>query len=83
MNRKVKFNLFVTEDEVQGILEDKFPDKECPDCHEKSLCIGYIEKQYYEKIDKHIVLSFDIFCESCGALATKWDNTNRHFYFTE
>jgi len=81
MNRKVKFNSRITEDKIEAIVVSKFPNKECPDCHEKSVYAGCIEKQYDDKTDEEIILSFDVFCKSCGAFLSKWDNTNRNYYF--
>ena len=38
---------------------------------------GCVETQFDEKSEDDIVLSFQVFCKSCGQLVGAWDNTNR------
>lgn len=82
MNRKCKFYSIITEDKIGEILEQKYTNRECPICHENSVYAACIEKQYNKKLDREILLSFDVFCKSCGEFLSKWDNTNRNYFFT-
>jgi len=80
MNRKIKFVSRINENQLQKILEKKYPNKECPTCHKNGIYAGCIEKQYDEKTNEYILLSFDVFCQECGDFLTKWDNTNRQYW---
>lgn len=54
--RRVKFISPISEENIQGILERKFPDKECPKCHENSVYAGCIETKYDESTDREVVI---------------------------
>lgn len=78
--KKVKYNSFVKENQIDSILEQRYHNKECPECHKNGIYAGCIEDQYDDKKGEYVILSFNVFCKECGAVLTKWDNTNRtHF----
>jgi len=33
-----------------------------------------------KKVMNMFILSFDLFCNECGAVLGKWDNTNREYF---
>ena len=78
--KKLKYNSFVTEKEIEGILLQKYPDHKCPSCGSNGIYAGCIETQYDEKRDEEVVLSFNVFCKDCGGVFGKWDNTNREYF---
>lgn len=58
--RKIKYNQFITENEVDGILQQKCKNHKCPSCGSNGIYAGCIETQYDEGKDEYVVLSFDI-----------------------
>ena len=83
MSRKIKYISYITEDKVDSLLKEEFPNLECPKCHHNSLYAGCVETEYNEKTDEKtdekVLLSFGVFCKDCGACITKWDNTDRKY----
>ncbi len=78
--KKTKYNRFITESEVDGILQQKYKDHNCPSCGSNGIYAGCIETEYDEQHDENVMLSFDVFCKDCGACLEKWDNTNREYF---
>jgi len=83
MKRKIKYASYIKEDQLESILEQKYPNKKCSECNKSGVYAGCIEIQYDEKTDENILLSFDVFCKECGAFLTKWDNTNREYFLNK
>jgi len=81
--KKIKYNRLVKEEEIDGILQQKFNNYICPSCGKKGIYAGCIETQYDEKNDENVVLSFDVFCKDCGGVFGKWDNTNREYFLSK
>lgn len=78
---RIKYNSFVTKNEIEGILIQKYPDHRCPSCGSNGIYAGCVETQFDEKRDSNVVLSFDVFCRECGGFFGKWDNTNVEYLF--
>lgn len=78
--KKIKYNSFVTQNEIDSIILKRFPNHKCPKCGKNGVYAGCIEDQYDEKCDENVILSFDLFCKECGAVLGKWDNTNREYF---
>lgn len=78
--KKVKYNSFVTENEIDKILQQKYEENKCPSCGSNGIYAGCIETQYDDKRGENVVLSFDVFCKDCGDCFGKWDNTNREHF---
>jgi len=77
----MKINRYTTEEKLKDIIKSKY--KECPECHQDSLDAYGIENKYDEKLDKAIIISFNIICSNCGAVIAKWDGTNRDYYLAK
>jgi hypothetical protein len=80
---RIKYNKFVTEKDVNEIVESKFQGLICPSCGKVGIYAGCIETQYDEKRSDTVVLSFDVFCKICGDFIGKWDNTNREYFLSK
>ena len=80
MSKKIKYNRYVLNKDIPEILKNKYPYLECPECHKNSVVSGCIEDQYDDRTDEYVILSFGIFCNECGAVLCKWDNTNREYF---
>lgn len=78
--KKTKYNRFVTKDDIDRIIEEKYVDKKCPSCHKSALKACGIEEQYDEIKDEYVILSFTVICSECGDVLCKWDNTNRDYF---
>lgn len=77
---KIKYNQYITKDEIPNIIKEKYPNLKCPKCHHNTLYGGCLETQFDERKEKDVILSFVIFCKDCGACLNKWDNTNRNYF---
>lgn len=65
---------------VDGILQQKYKDHNCPSCGSNGIYAGCMETEYDEQHDENVVLSFDVFCKYCGGCFDKWDNTNLEYF---
>jgi len=54
--RKIKYNSFVTRNEIDGIILKHFPNNKCPECGQNGVCAGCIEDQYDEKSDEYVYI---------------------------
>ena len=78
---KIKYKKFITKNDIDSIILDQYPDFKCPECNAKGVYAGCIEDQYDEIKDENVVISFSLFCNSCGAVLDKWDNTDHEYLF--
>lgn len=79
--KKKKYASYITNDSLESILEQKFPQKVCPECSKSGVYAASVEKDYDEDSEEEILLSFTAFCRECGAVLGMWDNTGRQSWF--
>lgn len=80
--KKIKYRKRITIDEVDSIFHERFNGKSCSSCGSSDLFPGSIESQYDEAEDAEVLLSFCVFCKSCGHLEPfRYDNMFREYFF--
>jgi RNase P subunit RPR2 len=79
--KKKKYIDRVTEDRLQSILEQKYPQMICPECNKSGVYAASIITDYDEDSEEEILLSFTVFCKECGGVLGTWDNTGRQSWF--
>lgn len=77
----IKKRILSIDDQINNILMDKFPGLTCPQCGKAEIYAGMVEIKYFEEANESTVISFDVFCRSCGGFIGKWDKTNRMYWF--
>lgn len=78
--KKIRYNCYVTDRDIDKIIEQKFPGQICPECG-NGVYAGCVERHYDVAKEENIILSFTPFCSKCGAILGVWDNTNRSYFW--
>lgn len=77
---KEKLTKFLSENDAEAIYENRIKDLSCSKCGNKTFQHSAFETVYVDDRDEYCVLSFDIFCKSCGTPLEKYNNSNRNYW---
>lgn len=79
--KKEKPTKLISENDAEAIYENRIQGLSCPSCGNKTFQHSAFNTVYDNDRDDYCVLSFDVFCKSCGNPIEKYNNSKTNYWF--